>query len=76
MSLSTSQRVETLAVIEPSTAWQAVCREQDLVSNSGVVVWLDGDQVALFYLPMPRAAPCTPSITTTRSRGPTSSAAA
>ena len=51
MSLSTSQRVETLAVIEPSTAWQAVCREQDLVSNSGVVVWLDGDQVALFYLP-------------------------
>lgn len=51
MSLSTSQRVETLAVIEPSTAWQTVCREQDLVSNSGVVVWLDGDQVALFYLP-------------------------
>ena len=32
-------------------AWKSVCREQDLVSNSGVVVWLDGAQVALFYLP-------------------------
>lgn len=31
--------------------WTQVCREQDLVSNSGVVVWLDGAQVALFYLP-------------------------
>ena len=51
MSLSTSQRVETFAVNEQATAWQAVCHEQDLVSNSGVVVWLDGDQVALFYLP-------------------------
>ena len=51
MSLSTSQRVENSAVIEQATAWQAVCHERDLVSNSGVVVWLDGDQVALFYLP-------------------------
>lgn len=31
--------------------WQSVCRQQDLVSNSGVVVWFDGVQVALFYLP-------------------------
>ncbi|QHF45152.1 nitrite reductase (NAD(P)H) small subunit [Pseudomonas sp. S35] len=31
--------------------WKGVCSEQDLVSNSGVVVWLDGAQVALFYLP-------------------------
>ena len=31
--------------------WKGVCNEQDLVSNSGVVVWLDGAQVALFYLP-------------------------
>ena len=31
--------------------WKGVCSETDLVSNSGVVVWLDGAQVALFYLP-------------------------
>lgn len=31
--------------------WKSVCNETDLVSNSGVVVWLDGAQVALFYLP-------------------------
>jgi len=28
-----------------------VCSESDLVNNSGVVVWYDGAQVALFYLP-------------------------
>ena len=33
------------------STWKGVCSEQDLVSNSGVVVWLDGAQVALFYLP-------------------------
>lgn len=32
-------------------SWKSVCSEADLVSNSGVVVWLDGVQVALFYLP-------------------------
>lgn len=31
--------------------WQSVCAQQDLVSESGVVVWLDGAQVALFYVP-------------------------
>ncbi len=31
--------------------WQPVCQRRDLVANSGVVVWLDGAQVALFYLP-------------------------
>lgn len=31
--------------------WKTVCNERDLVINSGVVVWLDGAQVALFYLP-------------------------
>jgi nitrite reductase (NADH) small subunit len=34
-----------------SLSWHPVCTEQDLVRNSGVVVWLDGAQVALFYLP-------------------------
>jgi len=32
-------------------AWRPVCQRRDLVANSGVVVWLDGAQVALFYLP-------------------------
>ena len=31
--------------------WQSVCTRQDLIADSGVVVWLDGAQVALFYLP-------------------------
>ncbi|MDD2046401.1 nitrite reductase small subunit NirD [Pseudomonas putida] len=31
--------------------WQAVCSRQDLVAQSGVVVWFEGRQVALFYLP-------------------------
>ncbi|NIF29582.1 nitrite reductase small subunit NirD [Pantoea sp. Tr-811] len=39
------------AVVNPQANWQAVCRTDDLVADSGVVVWLDGAQVALFYLP-------------------------
>ncbi|PBP59603.1 nitrite reductase (NAD(P)H) small subunit [Pseudomonas syringae] len=31
--------------------WQPLCGRADLVANSGVVAWLDGAQVALFYLP-------------------------
>ncbi|MEE4674841.1 nitrite reductase small subunit NirD [Pseudomonas alliivorans] len=31
--------------------WHALCGRQDLVANSGVVAWLDGTQVALFYVP-------------------------
>lgn len=31
--------------------WRAVCNSGDLVANSGVVVWLDGAQVALIHLP-------------------------
>lgn len=31
--------------------WKTVCNEQDLVTNSGVVIWFEGAQVALFYLP-------------------------
>ncbi|QEY62005.1 nitrite reductase small subunit NirD [Metapseudomonas lalkuanensis] len=30
--------------------WQAVCRREDLVPNSGVVAWVSNIQVALFYL--------------------------
>ena len=47
MNQSNTQRVETAT----SAVWQSVCRQQDLVNDSGVVVWLDGAQVALFYLP-------------------------
>lgn len=32
-------------------AWQPLCARADLVANSGVVALLDGQQVALFYLP-------------------------
>lgn len=33
------------------SAWKQVCGRADLVANSGVVALLDGEQVALFYLP-------------------------
>ena len=36
---------------EQAMTWQAVCERSDLIADSGVVVWLDGDQIALFYLP-------------------------
>lgn len=39
------------AVVQTRENWQAVCHAHDLVADSGVVVWLDGAQVALFYLP-------------------------
>lgn len=32
-------------------AWRTLCSRRDLVADSGVVAWLDGDQVALFHLP-------------------------
>ncbi|MBC9251620.1 nitrite reductase small subunit [Pseudomonas alcaligenes] len=31
--------------------WRPLCSRADLVANSGVVAWVDGAQVALFYLP-------------------------
>ncbi|MCH2342573.1 nitrite reductase small subunit NirD [Pseudomonas sp. NPDC047963] len=34
-----------------SVIWRALCNRRDLVANSGVVAWLDGEQVALFHLP-------------------------
>ncbi|CAI8898447.1 nitrite reductase small subunit NirD [Pseudomonas sp. IT-P176] len=46
MNLSNSPRAAAR-----SPLWQSVCSQHDLVHNSGVVVWLDGAQVALFYLP-------------------------
>lgn len=52
MSQATVQLVDDYC--EPQVqnlAWHTVCSQQDLVGNSGVVVWLDGAQVALFYLP-------------------------
>ncbi|HEN8714551.1 nitrite reductase small subunit NirD [Pseudomonas sp. GD03746] len=39
------------AAVAKQPNWQAVCNTDDLVADSGVVVWLDGTQVALFYLP-------------------------
>ncbi|MDF0729945.1 nitrite reductase small subunit NirD [Pseudomonas entomophila] len=39
------------AAVAHDLQWQAVCQVQDLVAGSGVVAWLDGAQVALFYLP-------------------------
>lgn len=36
---------------QTSVQWRALCSRGDLVANSGVVAWVDGAQVALFYLP-------------------------
>ncbi len=51
MSLATIQRSESTFAHDLNAAWHTVCSREDLVTNSGVVVWLDGAQVALFYLP-------------------------
>lgn len=51
MSLATIQRSESTVAQNLNAAWHTVCNREDLVTNSGVVVWLDGAQVALFYLP-------------------------
>ena len=48
MSQSTNRRIDPVVNTD---VWQTVCAQQDLVRDSGVVVWLDGAQVALFYLP-------------------------
>lgn len=39
------------AAVKTQSNWQAVCTAADLVADSGVVVWHEGQQVALFYLP-------------------------
>lgn len=41
----------TNAVVNPPVEWTPVCAETDLVARSGVVVWHQGAQVALFYVP-------------------------
>ncbi len=42
--------LSNVAVKSPD-AWTPVCAESDLVASSGVVVWHDGVQVALFHVP-------------------------
>lgn len=39
------------ASLTTGTQWREVCGQDDLVAESGVVVLLDGRQIALFYLP-------------------------
>ncbi|MBH3431126.1 nitrite reductase small subunit NirD [Pseudomonas alkylphenolica] len=39
------------AVTVQTHDWKVVCNRHDLVAQSGVVVWFEGRQVALFYLP-------------------------
>ncbi|SAI72513.1 Nitrite reductase [NAD(P)H] small subunit [Bordetella ansorpii] len=41
----------TLQRSDVQASWRTVCQRADLVANSGVVAWVDGAQVALFYLP-------------------------
>lgn len=60
------------AAVNTQENWQTVCQAQDLVADSGVVVWLDGAQVALFYLPG-QASRCTRWTTATHAPVPISS---
>lgn len=39
------------AAVKSPCVWTPVCAETDLVASSGVVVWHDGAQVALFHVP-------------------------
>lgn len=47
MSQPNAVRMQT----SESLSWCALCSRRDLVANSGVVAWFDGEQVALFHLP-------------------------
>jgi nitrite reductase (NADH) small subunit len=51
MSPSNSVLAEAILPAACAAQWQPLCRRRDLVANSGVVAWLDGRQVALFWLP-------------------------
>ena len=42
------QAVPNVAV---RTGWKFACTRRDLVADSGVVAWVDGEQVAIFHLP-------------------------
>lgn len=44
-------RTPTAIAAQMPGPWRALCKRADLVANSGVVAWLEGRQVALFYLP-------------------------
>jgi nitrite reductase (NADH) small subunit len=35
----------------PNEKWEAVCTEADLVANSGICALVQGQQVAIYYLP-------------------------
>ena len=37
--------------LDPSENWNPICSRAELIADSGVVAWLDGVQIALFYLP-------------------------
>lgn len=71
------QSSATATVEQTSVQWRALCSRADLVANSGVVAWVDGAQVALFFLPNEASDKQLYAVTTaTPSPAPTSSAAA
>lgn len=37
--------------LDPRENWNPICSRAELIADSGVVAWLDGVQIALFYLP-------------------------
>src|SRR3979490_3212823 len=46
-----SQTSAVAVAVAQQHTWRTLCGRSDLVANSGVVAWLEGAQVALFYLP-------------------------
>lgn len=46
-----AETVSFRAAAPAAHSWRVICKRSDLVANSGVVAWLDGVQMALFYLP-------------------------
>lgn len=34
-----------------TTTWKLVCKESDLIADAGVAAMINGEQVALFYVP-------------------------
>ncbi|MCY1284105.1 Nitrite reductase (NADH) small subunit [compost metagenome] len=50
MAQHSAERIDS-RMFDSNPYWQDVCSRDDLVPNSGVVAWVEGRQVALFYLP-------------------------
>ncbi|ALM85934.1 nitrite reductase small subunit NirD [Bordetella sp. N] len=58
--------------VSAAAGWRRVCKRADLVAGSGVVALVDGEQIALFYIP--DAAPAGAAVYALANKDPQSGA--